>query len=173
MKNTKPFDLELAKAGHPLILSTGEMVSYVGISPFTPGKCIIVADRQKLVFVNPNVKDPQVTFHLLLDISIPWQAPLKQGDTIEVKINDEWKEALLVSHLPGGSILVLDTNECSINEYNEGDFTDNDDFTYRGKALWRRKPTEATIEITVKINGKDAKMSDISKETLLKIRENN
>lgn len=39
--------------------------------------------------------------------------------------------------------------------------------------VWRqvRAPQEPTIEITVKVNGTEKKLSDISEETLLKIRE--
>ena len=38
---------------------------------------------------------------------------------------------------------------------------------------WRRISKEPTIEITVKVNGKESKLSNISEETLLKIRKEN
>ena len=41
-----------------------------------------------------------------------------------------------------------------------------------GPLVWERNE-EPTIEITVKINGKESKLSDISKETLLQIRKDN
>ena len=43
------------------------------------------------------------------------------------------------------------------------------------KSVWEyiREIKEPDIEITVKINGNEVKLSDISEETLLKIRQNN
>jgi len=46
----------------------------------------------------------------------------------------------------------------------------NHKFTYIGFKYAKEIDAESTVEITIKINGKESKLSDLSEETLLKIR---
>ena len=170
----KKFDLELAKQGHPLIISNGTRVNLIGIIPNTPYPIILERTGTICRFTaggNPKTRDG-VT--LQLDDSIDWLPPLKQGDVIEVLCSSKWQDAIYICKLPIDQILVVWPTCCLVEGYKKGEINESDFAVLElYDKIWRRKVLKSSIEITVKVNGKESKLSDISEETLLKIREEN
>jgi hypothetical protein len=166
---TKPFDLELAELGHPLVSVRGEKVIWVGRAETRgPHHSVVVKKDGTIVALNSKGLSLNNTNTVVLDVSKPWEAPLKTGDIIEVKstlTESKWSERIYLA-------MANDIPIC-VNVNCVGAYKKNQHFEVSTWRVFRRKPEEPVIEITVKVNGKEAKLSDISKETLLQIRENN
>ena len=93
--------------------------------------------------------------------------PIK-GDIILVRdfSSVKWKKLIFLMFYGDTALCVTESTE---DAYREGK-----QYSICGWTHWKwPEEKESEIEISVKINGKEAKLSDISKETLLKIRENN
>jgi len=153
----KKFDLQKALNGEALITRDGRKAYEFRRSNASIDYCYFVeGDRRIRVCYKDGVHkfDKQN-----LDLFMAEQ--YKEGDRVMVRDNDddEWTELIYLFTDKNGFHL------CTwIDRYGRGD-------TYPAFTWEQIKPIEDTIEITVKINGKEAKLSDISDETLTKIKE--
>lgn len=171
---TAPFDLELAKQGHPLVsqFDTHGFVKSELVKIHPDGRLVVLVtdedDEEEYIryFYNNSTLNRRTLF---LDVSTDWQPPFKFGQMIEVcdQLYEIWREHRFLAYAPSGKVITFDSS----NEYEK--YEDKDEFECYEWNHARHIPVEPTIEITVKVNGKESKLSDISKETLLKIREKN
>lgn len=168
----KKFNLELAKQGHPLITRDGQKVlSFKCLDDIPTYPCSYTTDVGSYTCsihgkYNLNATDDH---DLFLDDSIPWEPELKPGDKILIKPShsSSYMEKIFIAHGTeiNGKKTVICVNTSDNNNYLKGMY-------YRTTLWtdWKTIPKEPSIEINVKINGKECKLSDISEETLLKLR---
>lgn len=82
---TAPFDLELAKLGHPLVTSRGQKVlefHNFDIYISWPVRAVIYSLHGLYSFDNSGKSFMSRTGELLLDLETPWEKPLQQGEEI-------------------------------------------------------------------------------------------
>jgi hypothetical protein len=170
----KEFNLELAKQGHPLVTRDGEkVVQFIHLEkPFPQDNWGAInavfenGDFESYDICGKYQKNVCYTKDLYLDDSTDWQPPLKEGDVIEVRNYTEsgWRKEVLI---------FIDKNNMAVcTSCLRGKELHESGIPY-GTNVWRyyrRIPQKPTIEVTVKINGKEAKLSDLSEETLKKLR---
>ena len=171
----KEFNLELAKEGHPLVTRDGREVSefhcFESLGKDTDRIAAIIDDdgfwfNKSGQYYSNNVISGKDLF--LKDCD--WQPPLKMGDIVEVfSHNKAWEERIFIKN--GGNDEIICVRDGQYNYFLAGKPFE----TYLwDKDSWRRKQTEdkkVNINIEITINGKPAKLSDISEETLKKLRE--
>jgi hypothetical protein len=94
----------------------------------------------------------------------------KKGETVEVKDYEVglWEKRIFLTDIEGANHPYI-----CVAEDDEDDFRAGDAFSITPWKYIRKIENPDDIEITVKMNGEECKLSDISEETLLKIRENN
>jgi len=89
---TAPFDLELAKLGHPLITRGGDKIQEfdcfnAGIAGWLPIRALTNTMQPKVFSYNAEgciSSTHSSPADLLLDLETPWERPLQQGDKIMV-----------------------------------------------------------------------------------------
>lgn len=173
MKTAK-FDLELAIAGHPLITSGGDKVTdfkyFKDLN--SDYKIRVVADGCILAYQEAGRPDwdfgfgkrgSMVGWFLLLDKSIPWEPELKMGDRIEIKKATRWEERIFIKYGEADGVVVVIEDDA--NKYLQG--RPFDTIHYHE---YRRINKDIDLDIKITCNGKDVKLSDISEETLIKLR---
>jgi len=163
----KPFDLELAKQGHPLVTMAGGNVVFLTAerdSVEFPILCLVDGRSKSYTIRGFFHAGSRVSSRNLFLADCDWQPPLKEGDEVEVSgYEDEYeKRIFLYEDANGRAVCFSDTQE---DEYNNGG-----EYVACSWKKWRRVP-QPSVEITIKINGKDAKLSDISEETLKKLKQ--
>lgn len=117
MKNkTAPFDIELAKLGHPVITADGKRVKELLFFNKIEGSNYRIAAYFEggyfcCYYLNgcnegfPGEQEP-----LLLDLSINWEKPLQEGDEVEVFFGRKWHDSIFIKTMKDGKILVVSEN---------------------------------------------------------------
>lgn len=163
MKTAK-FNLELAIAGHPLITNEGNKVTdfkyFKDINSIY--KVVAVTDGN-VMWCTPEGGDWEGVGILLLDKSIPWEPELKIGDEIEVNLGGMWIKRIFITHGKNNSVIVV-TNE------DKGGYLNGECFQTTRYTEYRRISKNAELDIKITCNGADIKLSDISEETLINLR---
>ena len=162
MKKYK-FDLERALAGEPIINGKGEEVlgfhkrkdkSMLSTFPYADIAGITYTEKGGFFDAGIETKD--------LYMKYPPLPP--EGTYILVRDDDKesWRKKIFLYKDTRGRILVVG-NYCEDNYFTG--------YLYEVTSWKQWKPIEEPeIEITVKINGKESKLSDISDETLKKLK---
>lgn len=119
---TAPFDLEKAIKGHPLVTRNGYKVSsffyFKELSGFNdyPCRAVCVAHDIILSCSEAGCCYSAEHFDLLLDLSIPWEKPLKIGDEIEVNnMFGRWIPAIFIKHGADGGVIAVDDDTVRYN----------------------------------------------------------
>ena len=165
----KPFDLELALQGHPVVTREGRKVEnlilskHIGntypLSGIVWGSTLTWTKNGSHQFSLSSANDLFLT-----DCEL--QPEPKLGDLVEVTDDNDstWFKRIFICKTPGNNALAVLVDS-------ESNFARSRIFEVK---LWdhmRPIQKQPEIEITVSINGKPAKLSDISDETLRKIKE--
>lgn len=170
----KPFDLELAVKGHPLVLRNGTKVEefkYFETSKSKYPCAIPLPDPTFCLFYFSKEGKysayKKSDYDLFLDDSVEWEEPLEMGDIVEVYKDDTWEERIFITE-------GVDQGARCVNLHDVKGFQDGKSFNtvYWKPNEWRRKPKKVEIDITVKVNGISVPLNTISDETLLKIKNN-
>ena len=150
---TAPFDLEKAIKGHPLVTRNGKKISsfvhFKELSGLNPHPCravcgdIIIASTEGGRYYTNTYAN---SLDLLLDLSVPWEEPLKMGDEIEVhQYNKGWIPAVFIKHGIGGGVMAVSE---SISNYMTGAAFEVHWFsTYRRKQPQDNKERQAAEQL--------------------------
>lgn len=122
------------------------------VKEIADGKCYFLEDCKKPVW-NWHITDDMIAHNF------------KYGEEIDVSDDgDHWTKRIFVGYIDGHSHPFA-----CVEGRLESKFLNREKFQTQ-EWCYARKVQKPEIEITVRINGKEAKLSDISEETLKKIR---
>jgi len=167
----KPFNLELALQGHPVVTRGGKEISQLTLFVCKHTHPLVgVIDGERCVWTRNGNGRYNMTTQSNSDLFLKdcdWQPEPKFGDLVEVSDSGiNWTERIFICKTPDGRILAASPVENFINRHKP--------LLSFGVTPWnhmRPIQKELNIKITVSINDKPAKLSDISDETLRKIKE--
>lgn len=170
----KPFNLNLAKQGHPLITRDGrKIVQFVHFTePFDQksNSVLYVLTEKGEKFCNcidgEYYHNEVNNDDLFLDDSVPWNPLLKEGDLVEVRDFEEkkWQKRIFLYFNKYKKIMC-------VNNRDKASYLEGKCYEVLPWNQYRLITQEPIIEIIVRIDGKEAKLSDIPDETLKKIKE--
>jgi hypothetical protein len=169
---TAPFDLELAKQGHPLVTRNGtkidQFIYLTGKYVTEPILCII--DNGAIRFYNDgNYLETETNYRdLLLDKSQPWRPEPQEGDIVLVRNYDtnQWTERIFLYKLKNGKVL-------TVAETYKKDYKENKSFECLVWNQMKPIPIENHLEFKLTLNGEEIDPSEISEETWNNLRKKN
>jgi hypothetical protein len=165
----KPFNLELANLGHPLITRDGrKIVQFVHYKePYKQTadavlSAVLDTGGRKSYLINGRFYEQMPSdADLFLDDSIPWEKPLQEGDEIEVlidEISNTWGKRILLHIDKHGNALCIQ----NLHETNYNTNTNYIIMCWK-KEKWRRIPTpkpQAKMDIKITINGEEKTLEE-------------
>ena len=158
------FELKRALAGEPVVTRGGDTVMRIerGIDRAYVVSVTLADYSHYSVTETGNAWKSGAESPLDLFMKYP---PLKEGDYILVSDDKKtWRKRKFI-HIDFNNRVVV------VDKYCADDFDNGRRYAACSYKYYKRIEEEPEIEITVKINGKDAKLSDISAETLEKIKQ--
>lgn len=165
---TAPFDLEKAIKGHPLVTRNGKKISsfvyFKELSGLKDYPCIAtIPDGRILACTETGAFYHHCYGHnsldLLLDLSVPWEEPLRMGDEIEViGVGGKWIPAIFIDYGKIGGVRAV-AGEQYISDYRVGDSFKSFLFsTYRRKQPQDSKERQAAEQL---VNDATAVMNEL------------
>jgi len=162
------FNLKRALAGEPLITRSGDKVFGFKVREGKshsewPYAAEIIGQYLTFTKTGRCGVDPEIDNTHDLFMAEP---ELKEGDLIEVcaPTGSNYKPCIFLYKEKNNRVIV-------VTHGYEDYYRNGTDYPTGSFGNWRMPPKQPQIEITVKINGKEAKLSDISDETLQNIKK--
>jgi hypothetical protein len=170
----KPFNLEVALKGHPVVTRDGREVTDIHHfkDPLVDIRYTLYAQVQGRVekFTKKGhfyYSERESDYDLFLK-DCDWQPEPEEGDVVLVRDTDEeeWQERILLYKTRNNHLICVSGGD-------ERDYNKNEYYVTDTWKQMKPLPQKPSFEITIKINGKTAKLSDISEETLITLRKEN
>jgi hypothetical protein len=162
----KKFSLELANLGHPLCTRHGKKITqFIHIKePYLQSnsdvlRAILPDGSINGYFINGRFNThSEHSLDLFLDDSVEWEAPLKEGDEVEVYLSGEWSKRIFLSQDKHGNGICVDGGR-------ELDYNESKQYPVNiwHPTKWRRIPKQepkTKMDIKIIINDKEVSIEE-------------